>query len=54
VRVAEAYATFETKWRVREVAERGTNEAKPCNVMECIKEHVPQANGKSKCYALHR
>lgn len=31
--VAEAYATFETEWRVRDVVERGTNAAKPCNAM---------------------
>jgi hypothetical protein len=42
--VAEAYATFETEWRVRDVVERGTNAAKPCNAMQRKKEHVPQAN----------
>jgi len=42
--VAEAYATFETEWRVRDVVERGTNAAKPCNAMERKKGHVPQAN----------
>jgi hypothetical protein len=44
--VAEAYGTFEVKWSVRVVAERGTNEAKPDNVMERKKGHVPQANDK--------
>ena len=42
--VAEAYGTFETKWSVRGVVERGANVAKPCNVMERKKCHVPQAN----------
>lgn len=42
--VAEAYATFETEWRVRDVVERGTNVAKPCSAMERKKRLVPQAN----------